>query len=196
MLRVAERIFSHKGYHAATLAEIARTAGFAVGTFYNFFPSKAELYTQVQGAIAREFLAAFEHALQRCAEPVAALGALVHLRIKVFKRHREFFRVFFQSAGGRQPEEIIASHAEHLRIRAQYQERLRLLFAKGVRQGVFDPLDPLYQALCFDGMINAFLRFWSHSPGRAGRRIQEAKVPQIIVSRFMRQNNRPRRRCT
>lgn len=190
MLRVAERVFSRNGYHAATLEEMARTAGFAVGTFYNFFASKAELYTQVHDGIAREFMAAFERAVQRCEDPVAALGALVHLRLQVFKRHREFFRVFFQSVGGRQPEGVVVAHAEHQRIRAQYQEALRLLFANGVHRGVFDPIDPLYQALCFDGMVNAFLRFCSSQPGRAVQRIGEAKMKQIIVSRFVRQGVR------
>ena len=196
LLQVAEQIFSRDGYHAAKMAEMARVAGFAVGTFYNFFPSKAELYTQVQDGIAREFMNAFEREVQQCSDPVAALGALVHLRFQVFQRHREFFRVFFQSAGGRAPEGVVAGHAAHPRIRAQYQEALRELFANGIRRGVFDPIDPLYQALCFDGMVNAFLRYWSNPTVQIAKRIGEDEIREIIVSRFMRQGAYGKRRRT
>ena len=47
MLEAAERVFVRKGYHDATVEEIAQEAEFAVGTLYNFFKGKDDLYARV-----------------------------------------------------------------------------------------------------------------------------------------------------
>ncbi|HTY81439.1 MAG TPA: helix-turn-helix domain-containing protein [Dehalococcoidales bacterium] len=44
ILKAAVEIFSSKGLNAATIPEIARKAGVAVGTIYIYFPSKRELF--------------------------------------------------------------------------------------------------------------------------------------------------------
>jgi len=40
-------IFTQKGYDAATVPEIAKKAGVAVGTIYNYYPNKRELFIAV-----------------------------------------------------------------------------------------------------------------------------------------------------
>lgn len=47
ILDAAFDVFSEKGFAMATTAEIARTAGVAEGTIYNYFPSKRELLIAV-----------------------------------------------------------------------------------------------------------------------------------------------------
>lgn len=43
----ARRTFSQKGYKAASVAEIAKEAHVAVGSFYNYYPSKDEIFLEV-----------------------------------------------------------------------------------------------------------------------------------------------------
>ncbi|MBN1367120.1 MAG: TetR/AcrR family transcriptional regulator [Dehalococcoidales bacterium] len=47
ILKAAVEIFTHKGFAAATIPEIARLAGVAAGTIYIYFPSKRELFLSV-----------------------------------------------------------------------------------------------------------------------------------------------------
>lgn len=47
ILKAALDVFSHKGYAAATVPEIARAAGVAAGTIYIYYPSKRELFVAV-----------------------------------------------------------------------------------------------------------------------------------------------------
>lgn len=47
ILDAAMEVFSRKGFAMATTAEIARAAGVAEGTIYNYFPSKRELFIAV-----------------------------------------------------------------------------------------------------------------------------------------------------
>ena len=47
ILDAAMEVFSRKGFAMSTTAEIAREAGIAEGTIYNYFPSKRELFIAV-----------------------------------------------------------------------------------------------------------------------------------------------------
>jgi AcrR family transcriptional regulator len=47
ILKAGEKIFTEKGYAAATIPEIAQSAGVAAGTIYLYFPSKRELFIEV-----------------------------------------------------------------------------------------------------------------------------------------------------
>jgi AcrR family transcriptional regulator len=47
ILKAAMDIFTRKGFAAATIPEIARRAGVAVGTIYLYYPSKRELFIAV-----------------------------------------------------------------------------------------------------------------------------------------------------
>jgi AcrR family transcriptional regulator len=47
IIEAARDVFIAKGFAAATTAEIARRAGVAEGTIYNYFPSKRELFIAV-----------------------------------------------------------------------------------------------------------------------------------------------------
>ncbi|MCI5131850.1 MAG: TetR/AcrR family transcriptional regulator, partial [Candidatus Electrothrix sp. EH2] len=44
MLEAAEQLFAEKGYHNASMQEIAEQAEFAVGTLYKFFKNKEDMY--------------------------------------------------------------------------------------------------------------------------------------------------------
>ena len=43
IIRTALEIFAHKGFHPATMAEIAKASGVAKGSLYNYFTSKEDL---------------------------------------------------------------------------------------------------------------------------------------------------------
>ena len=45
ILEQAEKIFAAKGFHNVTMAEIANASGFSIGSLYQFFEGKDNLYT-------------------------------------------------------------------------------------------------------------------------------------------------------
>ena len=47
IINAATRVFSERGYNAATMAQVARAADVGKGTLYEYFPSKEELYFNV-----------------------------------------------------------------------------------------------------------------------------------------------------
>jgi AcrR family transcriptional regulator len=49
ILEVARRLFAEKGYEETTTRDIARAAGIASGTLFNYFPSKEAVVAQLAG---------------------------------------------------------------------------------------------------------------------------------------------------
>lgn len=54
ILRAALDVFGRKGFHGATIREIAAAAGLAEGTIYLYFPSKQEVLKGVFALIAED----------------------------------------------------------------------------------------------------------------------------------------------
>jgi AcrR family transcriptional regulator len=47
LFRCGKELFSSKGFKDTSVADITRMAGFAVGTFYNYYPSKEKLFMEI-----------------------------------------------------------------------------------------------------------------------------------------------------
>ncbi len=58
IIGAAERVFARNGHRGSTVEQIAQEAEFAVGTLYNFFKSKEELYEEVLASLVEQAVAA------------------------------------------------------------------------------------------------------------------------------------------
>ncbi|MCA9998604.1 MAG: TetR/AcrR family transcriptional regulator [Anaerolineales bacterium] len=56
MMQAAVHVFAQKGYHAATVRDVVKAAGVAIGTFYFYFPDKETLFVHLYEETA-QFLA-------------------------------------------------------------------------------------------------------------------------------------------
>ncbi|MFN8041199.1 MAG: TetR/AcrR family transcriptional regulator [Acidimicrobiales bacterium] len=102
LLDAAELVFSSKGYHDATLKEIAEVAEFSVGSVYSFFENKDDLFFSVFLRRGDELLPAIrEIALGDRGDdvdPMAKVHALVDLEIGFFRDHSAFGRLFLRTS--------------------------------------------------------------------------------------------------
>jgi len=56
IIEAGEALFTKKGFHKATIREIAKVAGVGVGTIYEYFPDKEALLLAIPNYKARELL--------------------------------------------------------------------------------------------------------------------------------------------
>jgi AcrR family transcriptional regulator len=75
LLAVAARVFSAKGFDAASLREIAAAAGILAGSLYYHFRSKEDLFATVHAEGFRQLNAALDAALARKSDPWERLEA-------------------------------------------------------------------------------------------------------------------------
>ena len=88
ILRAAERLFARRGYAETSIEEVADRAGLAVGTIYNYFPSKAEMLAAILRRDADQALAAGEMIVKEPpADPSAAVASLLDIYVRLFTLH-------------------------------------------------------------------------------------------------------------
>ena len=126
IIAVAESVFSAHGFDGTTVEMVAREAEFSVGSIYNFFKGKEDLFRQV-------FLSVSTRRTERIHETVAplldrpweALRALVGAWTDYYVEHREFLRTAFSAvtAGGTHNRPRTAPPPEFFAcFRAYYRE--------------------------------------------------------------------------
>ncbi len=193
ILETAERIFANKGYHATTIEEIAKEAQFAVGTLYNLFKGKDDLYARVIETCAQDFMERFEAKVLSIKDAEEAIAALIELRLTHFHEHREFIRIAFEAHPGSRLDPVRLLPPRLVAVHDRYIEAVTKLFKQGISRGTFDEADPLYLTLCLEGTINAFVAYWSrHSPTKS---LTEgiAKIRREFLERIkLRLNGSPR----
>ena len=148
ILEAAAQVFAQKGFHRATIREIARVAGIAEGTIYNYFRNKEDLLTAMVNWLARvdEFTQQAAE-LADTASPAEFLDFVLHNRFALLEQSRtplqallpqaltnpELGRHFYQTLT--LPaleifEQVWQQHVEHGRIRPLDAALLvRLFFA-------------------------------------------------------------------
>lgn len=134
ILRAALRTFAQKGYHGATVREIAAEAGVSVPGLYHYFASKRELLESIMDDTMDRLIAATEGAVAAVGDdPAARLRAAVSTHVRF---HIKFQRESF--VGNTEIRSLVPPGRD--RILAK-RDRQRAIFdavvEHGVEQGAF-----------------------------------------------------------
>ena len=160
ILEQAEKIFAAKGYHNTTVAEIAGASGFAVGTLYQFFESKEQLYTVMLTEKLNRMYSGIREAVAVEADTIQKIECLVASQFRFIENNAEFFSIFIRgdhlslsegSAALR--KRMVADYAVHVSFT---EEVLR----DGIRAGILKEMDPRMMASALTGIINSFASKW------------------------------------
>ncbi len=128
ILDAAEELIAAKGLHGAPLVDIARRAGVAVGTLYNYFADRDDLvralFESRRALIRPQILEAIARGRELRFE--AHLRKFVTDTLTIYDQHRRFLKVVFE--------------AEHLKpvgntSAAEMQIAVDEIVAKGVLEG-------------------------------------------------------------
>src|SRR5690349_21459634 len=60
ILHAAARAFARGGYHATTMQDIAREAGYTPPSLYAYFDGKEHIFVELAALLSREFIAVFD----------------------------------------------------------------------------------------------------------------------------------------
>lgn len=84
ILRTAARIFAEKGYHQASIRDIARATGVSLSGLYYYFDSKEELLFLIQDHAFGTLLSNLERTLTGVEEPHRRLRILMENHLRYF----------------------------------------------------------------------------------------------------------------
>ena len=167
ILKTAQELFSSHGFHHVSMNLIAEESGFSIGTLYNFFKDKEDLY----GELVRDNYQAFHHelvqALEGPGDEVERIRSYVSAEGRFFENNRSMLRLYF--AETRKSSFDIKSGLD-VELRAIYEDflqKLAAVFESGIKRGLFRQLmEPYYLAVAVSSLTNAFLFLWLEDPVR------------------------------
>ncbi len=164
ILEAAESEFIRKGFHRASIASIAARAGFAVGTLYNLFRDKEDIYAHVLRHHHEELTREFDALVAQIPDPRVAIAAIMRLFLRRISLHQPLAQIVFSNEPSDRLlfERTLKHH--HTPFIAHYSATLTDLFRRGVSEGLFLPLDPVCLTLCFQAFLLGFVRYWNLNP--------------------------------
>lgn len=189
ILEAAERVFARNGYQGATVEQIAQEAEFAVGTLYNFFGSKEELYREVLASLVESALALLRERVLGEADPVAAVMALIELRLALLEEHQGFARVVFQTPMAEHGDASLALPPHCLALIEEAQAGFTRVLERGIAAGVFVAIEPADLAVCLEGILNAFIAQWLLREPQEPLAERAARLRRVVLSLILRDRN-------
>jgi AcrR family transcriptional regulator len=135
--KAAEEVFAEQGLHSAHVGHIARRAGVAVGTLYNYYKDRDALLA----ALLRERCDGLERALKDstaklAAEPVRVqLVAYVEAYFAFFTLHRPYFKILLEGELTQLQAAYPESAAIPTRCHRAIFEHFEALLARAVAKG-------------------------------------------------------------
>lgn len=160
ILEQAGGIFAAKGFHNATVAEIASASGFAVGTLYQFFESKEQLYTVVLTEKLGSMYESIREAVDGETDPLRKIETLVATQFGFVESNADFCSIFVRGEHLSLSEGSVELRKRMLRDYAIYVSFVEAVMQGGIRSGILKPMDPRMMAAALTGIINSYASKW------------------------------------
>lgn len=149
ILDAAARVFARGGFHAATMAAIAREAGFTAASLYTYFESKDAIYQALQVDMKRRLLATYDLPAPSGLTFAQRLELLLQRQLALVADRLDALRVFLDDPPPR---------SEELDGRAAFLERTTRFLAEAGRREL--RLPPGEAALVLHGLVHARVVGW------------------------------------
>lgn len=166
IFEAAIRVFSTKGYHAATMKDIAEAAAFSVGKLYLHFASKEKLYEELIAEYGDGWISSIERAAGRAGSPRERIEAAVRAQFEFFENNFDLVQFFHNETWGMEMR-IESQLGKNIYSRyLRYIALLAALFAQGIEAGQFAGATAEELAYKLLGIQNSLIAAESRAPKR------------------------------
>jgi AcrR family transcriptional regulator len=146
------KLFSHKGFAATSISDIATLAGISTGLMYRHYTSKEDLFSElVNNAV--QAMHQITQLLDVGGSPAAAIQNLTHMLIDTLAQSDEtgqyFVLIIQYFLSGNAPQESSENQYEDLLL----FDRMAKLIEKGQQLGEFKKGNPLQMAMFYFSSI-------------------------------------------
>lgn len=135
ILKSAEKIFSRKGFHEATVSDIAKAANVSEATIYEYFSSKEELLFSIPAEIVREYQEKNVEILKYVKGAANKLRTLIYLHISLYANNEDYANVVMLILKGNRN---FLKTEEYKVVQRSAQNTIQVL-QEGIDNGEFRP---------------------------------------------------------
>lgn len=133
IFEAAARVFTLKGFHNATVQDVADEAGLGKGTIYEYVSSKKELLFLVIEEGQKMVLSAVEDASVRKAPAARRLRAMMHTMLSIMDERLKAARAIITEVEGLPPEDFERLHKK----KSEFINIFKDVYDEGIAAGDF-----------------------------------------------------------
>jgi AcrR family transcriptional regulator len=180
VLDAAEDVFAESSYADASVEVIAHRAEISIGTLYNLFHSKEDIYRAVVSRAQENFFAQIMTKIAVARGPRDQVRALVAYFFEHFSHYSRQFRHYVAASNGFQWELKSQLDHEALNEQGKFLKRVVEICERGMESGVFKKsgLSAELMAVTLLGIPHSFLMIWLDKQGIDLMSL----VPQALVA--------------
>lgn len=156
--------FAHRGYAAASVVDIAATAGISKPLVYQYFGSKDGLYLACLHEVAGELLARLDEAELAVDDTVASRIHPLRAVFDALEPQREAWRLLYDTSVPADGPVAVAARDYQARItELAASGSARFLRARGIRSS----LDASALTAVWMGLVHSLVRWWLDHPSES-----------------------------
>ncbi len=171
ILEAAAQIFSQKGFHAASMQDIAQAVHLKKASLYHHVNNKQEILVAILDQALDLLIERMSEVMARPLSPDEKLRQAMISYLQTMLEHRELASVLLLEHRSLDP----ALHARHVPRRDRFERLWRDLIQEGLDQGIFCHVDPELVARALLGVMNWTIT-WYRPDG--------ALSPEAIAAQF------------
>ncbi|MER5756953.1 TetR/AcrR family transcriptional regulator [Streptomyces sp. NPDC002088] len=153
LVRAARQILAESGGTSASIHAIAEHADVGLGSFYNHFRGKPDLFDAAVADALEEYAQAVDQRLHGVDDPAERLAGGVRLAARMAESYPEIMQILCHSQLGR----ICAGDGLAPRAKRDVEQ--------GMAAGRFTVVDPVIALTVLNGSLLALLELWCNQPG-------------------------------
>ena len=177
ILAAAARIFREKGYHGASVRDIAESVGLLKGSLYHYIRSKEELLARLFEGALEDTIQELEKIAARDAAPPVRLREMVKAYVGAVTENLDAVSLYLREWRALPAPQLARVRARRRTMRTLFED----VIADGVRAGEFAVVDAKVAALAILGMCN-----WTYEWYRPRGRLRAADLADELAERALR----------
>lgn len=174
VLDAAEGEFAERGFEETKIQDVARRAGIALGTLYGVFPSKNDIYAEVQRRRGGELLRFVSGRVAGSGAAAEACLAGIDAYVRFMADHPGYLRMHLRE--GTAWADGLGLTGEQAATFQQGMDLSEGLFRLGIEQGDFYPGDPRLLVRMMTAAHQVLLKDWVEQGA------ERAALPDLITS--------------
>jgi TetR/AcrR family transcriptional regulator len=154
ILDAAEAVFAEKGFHRTTVDDIAARSEFAVGTIYNFFESKEQLFVELMKTGIEKIGQVLIPILDSNQEEQEKLSEFIRAHVGIVENNKKLVKLYISQYGTSTSANPMLKDISVLKT--TLAAKLERLIKAGIQKQIFRRVHPEIVALSLRATLEAF----------------------------------------
>jgi TetR/AcrR family transcriptional regulator, fatty acid metabolism regulator protein len=189
ILDQAEKIFAAKGFYKVTMAEIANASGFSIGSLYQFFEGKENLYSSMLSEKLDLMYGQIKENVTATKGIAEKITMIIAAHFQFVENNADFCRLFLRGEGVHLSEVMLSLREKLLDGYYQHLTFIEDELKSGIKSGFLRPLPARDMAEVLFGLIRSSAVDWMLLPAKTSLISKKDFVLEIFL-RGVQQNEK------